>query len=74
MDELFDVAAEALSAVLYAVGALLAGAVGLAAEYAGYQEFAAGAAITHTLWLGVIGAIALYVAVNLFAEFRAELA
>jgi hypothetical protein len=74
MDEFLDVVTEVLSAVVYAVGAIVTGALGLAAEYAGYQQFAAGEALTHTLWLGVIGAIALYTAFNLFAEFRAELA
>jgi|GEM_PF-4440131 len=74
MDELIDMAVEVLSTAVYVVGALITGAVGLAAEYAGYQEFSAGAALTHTLWLGVIGAIALYVAYNLLGEFRAELA
>lgn len=74
MDELLDVAAELLSVAVYAVGAVLAAALGIAAEYAGYQQFSAGTDITYAVWLCALGLVALYAASNFLAEFRTRIA
>jgi hypothetical protein len=74
MDELLDAAAELLSVAVYAVGAVLAALVGVAAEWAGYQQLSAGTGSVVALWFGLIGAIALYASLNLLGEFRARVA